>query len=78
MVLGGKLQIICLNKFWNKLKLLLLGQVAKSFDANLLDLEMCIFKYTMKMQVPKVMGKPFDTNPMTKLWVTISNNALLT
>ncbi len=53
-------------------------QVAKPFDANLLDLQMCIFKYTMKMQVPKVMAKPFDTNPMTKLWVTISNNALLT
>jgi len=24
------------------------------------------------------MAKPFDINPMTKLWVTISNNALLT
>jgi hypothetical protein len=32
----------------------------------------------MKTQVPKAMDKPFDTNPMTKLWVTISNKALFT
>jgi hypothetical protein len=61
----------------NKVKPSLL-QVVKPLDVNLLDLQMCIFKFTMKMQVPKVMAKPFDTNPMTKLWVTISNNALLT
>ncbi len=42
-------------------------QVAKPLDANLLDLQMCIFKLTMKMQVPKAMTKPFDINPMTKL-----------
>jgi hypothetical protein len=53
-------------------------QVVKPLDANLLDLQMCIFKFTMKMQVPKVMAKPFDIDPMTKLWVTINNNALLT
>jgi hypothetical protein len=52
-------------------------QVAKPFDDNLLHLQMCLFKYTMKIQVPKVMAKPFDTYPMTKLWSTISNNALL-
>jgi hypothetical protein len=31
----------------------------------------------MKKQAPKAMAKTFDTNPMTKLRVTISNNALL-
>jgi hypothetical protein len=29
----------------------------------------------MKTQASKAMGEPFDTNPMTKLWVTIGNNA---
>ncbi len=38
---------------------------------------MCIFKLTMKTQVPKAMAEPFDTDPMTKSWVTISNNAIL-
>jgi hypothetical protein len=61
----------------NKVKPSLL-HVAKPFDANILDLQMCIFKFTMKIQVPKAMAEPFDTNPMTKLWVTINNNALLT
>jgi hypothetical protein len=53
-------------------------QVAKNLDVNLLDLHMCKFKLTMKMQAPKAMAKPFDTNPMTKLWVIINNNALFT
>jgi hypothetical protein len=46
--------------------------------AEPLDLQMFIFKFTMKTQVPKAMAEPFDTNPVTKLWVTINNNALLT
>jgi hypothetical protein len=50
-------------------------QVAKPLDVNFLDLQMCIFKLTMKMQVPKAMAKPFDINTVTKLWVTITNNA---
>ncbi len=53
-------------------------QVAKPLDANILDLQMCIFKLTMKSQAPKAMVEPFDTNPVTKLWVTINNNVLLT
>jgi hypothetical protein len=48
-------------------------QVAEHLDPNLLDLQMCIF--TMKMQAPKAMAKPFDINQVTKLWVTITNNA---
>ncbi len=38
----------------------------------------CKCKLTMKMHVPKAMVEPFDINPMTKLWVTINNNGLLT
>ncbi len=37
---------------------------------------MCMFKFTMKTKAPKVIVEPFDVNPMTKLWVTISTNAL--
>jgi hypothetical protein len=44
--------------------------------ANLLDLQMCMFKLTMKMKAPKAMVEPFDTNPMTKFWIKISNNTL--
>jgi hypothetical protein len=44
--------------------------------ANLLDLQMCMFKLTTKMKAPKPMAKPFDTNLVTKLWVTINTNAL--
>jgi len=32
-----------------------------------------MFKLTMK----DVMAKPFDMNPVTKLWLTIINNSLL-
>ncbi len=38
----------------------------------------CKCKLTMKMHVPKAMVEPFDINPVTKLWVKINNNGLLT
>ncbi len=44
--------------------------------ANLLDLQMCMFKFTMKMKAPKAMAEAFDTNLVTKLWVTVGTNAL--
>jgi hypothetical protein len=47
-------------------------------DANILDLQMCIFKFTMKTQAPKAMVEPFDTIQVTKLWVIINNNVLFT
>jgi hypothetical protein len=53
-------------------------QVVKPLDVNILDLHMCIFKFTMKTQVPKAMVEPFDINHVTKLWVIIKNNALFT
>jgi hypothetical protein len=31
----------------------------------------------MKAQATKAMAKPFDTNLVTKLWVTITNNSFL-
>ncbi len=37
-----------------------------------------MFKFTMKMQAPKAMAKPFDINSMRKLWIAINNNGLLT
>jgi hypothetical protein len=48
--------------------------VVKPLDANFLDLQICIFKLTMKTQAPKVMAEPFDTNLISKLWV--NDNAL--
>jgi len=55
----------------------LLLQVVKPLNiANLLDLQMCMFKLTMKMKPPKALVEPFDTNLVTKLWITISINAL--
>jgi hypothetical protein len=45
--------------------------------ANLLDLQMFMFKLTMKMKAPKAMAEPVDTNLVTKLWVTINTNALI-
>jgi hypothetical protein len=32
----------------------------------------------MKSHAPKAMDEPFDNNPLTKMWVTINNNTLLT
>jgi hypothetical protein len=32
----------------------------------------------MKSHAPKAMGDPFDKNLVTKMWVTINNNTLLT
>ncbi len=36
-----------------------------------------MFKLTMKAQATKAMAKQFDTNFVTKLWVTITNNSFL-
>jgi hypothetical protein len=60
---------------WNNKAETLIAIGCRPLDANLLDLQMCIFKLTMNMKAPKAMAKPFDINPMTKLWVTITNNA---
>jgi hypothetical protein len=32
----------------------------------------------MKSHAPNAMGDPFDKNPVTKMWVIINNNILLT
>jgi len=74
------LHLVIIQKHYYEAKRVkpMLLQVAKPLNVNLLDLQMCIFKLTMKMQAPKDMDELFNTNIMTKLWVTISNNALLT
>lgn len=51
-----------------------LDQVTKPLNANFLVLQQCMFKF----KAPKAMAKPFDINIITKLWVTINNNGLLT
>ncbi len=53
-------------------------QTTKPSNANILDIQMCMFKLTMKMQTLKAMNELFDTNPMTKLWYVINSNALWT
>ncbi len=74
------LHLVIIQKHYYEAKRVkpMLLQVAKPLNVNLLDLQMCILKLTMKMQAPKDMDESFDTNIMTKLWVTINNNALLT
>jgi hypothetical protein len=54
-----------------------LNQVAKPLNVNFLNMQKSMFKLVMKAQPIKVMAKPFDMNPSTKLWVTITNNSLL-
>jgi hypothetical protein len=70
--------MVIIKKHYYKAKRVKLSllQVVKPLDVKLLDLQMCIFKLTMKTQAPKAMAKPSDINPMTKLWVIINNNAL--
>jgi hypothetical protein len=72
------LHMVIIKKHYYKAKRVKLSllQVVKPLDVKLLDLQMCIFKLTMKTQAPKAMAKPSDINPMTKLWVIINNNAL--
>jgi len=54
-----------------------LNQVVKPLNVNLLDMQQSMFKLVMQAQAIKAMVEPFDMNPSTKLWVTITNNSLL-
>jgi len=54
-----------------------LNQVAKPLNVNILDMQKSMFKFVMKTQAIKAMATPFDMIPITKLWVTITNNSLL-
>jgi len=47
-------------------------EISKPLNVNILDLQMSMFNFVMKMHAPKAMAKPFDVNPMTKLWITIN------
>jgi hypothetical protein len=47
-------------------------EISNPLNVNILDLQMSMFKFIMKMHAPRAMAKPFDVNPMTKLWITIN------
>jgi hypothetical protein len=49
-------------------------QITKPLNANFLDLQQSMFRF----KALKAAVKPFDINLITKLWVTINNNGLLT
>jgi hypothetical protein len=69
-----------LKKHYHELKSvkLLLLESSKLLNANILDLQMSMFKLTMKTQAPKTMAKSLDVNLVTKLWTLINNNGLPT
>jgi hypothetical protein len=69
-----------LKKHYRELKnvKLLLLESSKLLNANILDLQMSMFKLIVKTQAPKTMAESLDVNPMTKLWTLINNNGLPT
>jgi hypothetical protein len=52
-------------------------QVAAPLDKHQLDLQLCLFKLTMKSHAAKTMEQPYTLNPVTKLWQKFGCNALL-
>jgi hypothetical protein len=52
-------------------------QVAAPLDKHQLDLQLCLFKLTMKSHAAKAMEQPHTLNPVTKLWQKLGCNALL-
>jgi hypothetical protein len=52
-------------------------QIAGPLDAHQLDLQLCLFKLTMKSHAAKTMEQPHTVNPVTKLWQKLGCNALL-
>jgi hypothetical protein len=52
-------------------------QIAGHLDENQLDLQLCLFKLTMKSQAAKSMEQPHTLNLVTKLWQKLGCNALL-
>jgi hypothetical protein len=47
------------------------------FSAIAFDLQRFLFVLTMKNNAKLVMQKPFDLNPLTKLWKTLSSSQIL-
>jgi hypothetical protein len=50
----------------------------RTSECQQLDFQISIFKLRMKSHALKAMGEPFDKNLVTKMWVIINNNTLLT
>jgi hypothetical protein len=53
------------------------SQVAQPLDSYKLDLQTSLFKLTMKSNTEKMLGPPYDQNPITKLWQKLGCNGLL-
>jgi hypothetical protein len=51
--------------------------VRKLFLTTAFDLQRFLFVLTMKNNVKLIMQKPFDINPFTKLWKTLSSSQIL-
>jgi hypothetical protein len=52
-------------------------QVAQPLDSYRLDLQSSLFKLTMKSNAGKMLGPPYDQNPVSKLWQKLGCNGLL-
>jgi hypothetical protein len=52
-------------------------QVAQPLDSYKLDLQSSLFKLTMKSNAQKMLGPPYDQNPVSKLWQKFGCNGLL-
>jgi hypothetical protein len=53
------------------------SQVAQPLGSYKLDLQTSLFKLTMKSNAEKMLGPPYDQNPVTKLWQKLGCNGLL-
>jgi hypothetical protein len=47
------------------------------FSSIAFDLQRFLFVFTMKNNAKLIMQKPFDLNPLTKLWKTLSSSQIL-
>ena len=52
-------------------------QVGAPLDKQQLDLQLCLFKLTMKLHAAKAMEQPHILNPVIKFWQKLGCNALL-
>ncbi len=51
--------------------------VGELFNANDLDCQQGMFKFTMKSNVAAYMAPPFDLNPLTKMWCLVTTSQVL-
>jgi hypothetical protein len=51
--------------------------IPRLFSTTTFDLQRSLLVFTMKINVKLAMQKPFDINPLTKLWKTFFNLGFL-